>query len=81
VKITVLSFDRGVVRLGIEAPKTIPVHRKEIHDKIVKMNKEASKTEFAALKHALTGGNMIFSDDNNGKNRKSADILFAQIKK
>ena len=36
VKITVLSFDRGVVRLGIEAPKNIPVHRKEVHDKLSK---------------------------------------------
>jgi carbon storage regulator len=39
VQITVLSFDRGIVRLGIDAPKTIPVHRKEVHDKIIRMNK------------------------------------------
>ncbi len=81
VKITVLSFDRGVVRLGIEAPKSIPVHRKEIHDKIIRMNKEASKTEVTALKHVLTGGNLIFADEKNGKNPKSAEILFAKVKK
>lgn len=81
VKITVLSFDRGVVRLGIEAPKSIPVHRKEIHDKIVRMNKEASKTDVAALKHALTGGNLVFADEMNGKNSKSAELMFAKVKK
>jgi carbon storage regulator len=53
VKVTVLSFDRGIVRLGIEAPKNIPVHRKEVHDKIVDMNKQAAKTEISALKTAI----------------------------
>ena len=60
VKVTVLSFDRGVVRLGIEAPKSIAVHRKEVHDKIVEMNKQASKTQFIALKNALSESNVIF---------------------
>ena len=60
VKITVLSFDRGVVRLGIEAPKSIPVHRKEVYDKIIEMNKQAAKTELAALKNALnTAGSSL----------------------
>lgn len=34
VKITIIGFDRGVVRLGIDAPKSIAVHRKEIFDHI-----------------------------------------------
>ena len=54
VKIKVLSFDRGVVRLGIEAPKSIPVHRKEIYDKIIEMNRQAAKTELSALKNVLS---------------------------
>ncbi len=53
VKITVLSFDRGVVRLGIEAPKNIPVHRKEVFDKIIQMNRQASKTELNAFKSLI----------------------------
>lgn len=60
VKVTVLSFDRGIVRLGIDAPKTIPVHRKEVHDKIVEMNKQAAKTEFIAFKNALTMSDVKF---------------------
>jgi carbon storage regulator len=53
VRVTILSFDRGVVRLGIEAPKSIPVHRKEIYDKIIDMNRQAARTELSALKKAL----------------------------
>ncbi|MFH1052150.1 MAG: carbon storage regulator [bacterium] len=30
VKITVINIDRGVVRIGIEAPKDIPIKRIEI---------------------------------------------------
>ena len=54
VKITILSFDRGVVRLGIEAPKSIPVHRKEVYDSIIELNKLAAKTELNALKNILS---------------------------
>ncbi len=53
VKITVIGYSRGVVRLGIEAPKSISVHRKEIYDKIIEINKQAAKTEIAQLKDAL----------------------------
>lgn len=41
ITITIVSFVNGKVRVGIEAPKSIPVHRKEVHDAI---NKEASGT-------------------------------------
>lgn len=32
--LTVVDIDRGKIRLGIETPRDIPVHRKEIHDAI-----------------------------------------------
>jgi carbon storage regulator len=54
VKITVLSFDRGVVRLGIDAPKSIPVHRKEVYDKIIELNKQSAKTNISALKNVMS---------------------------
>lgn len=60
VQVTVLSYDRGVVRLGIEAPKTIPVHRKEVHDKIVEMNKKAALTKVSALKDAISKSSVLF---------------------
>lgn len=68
VKITVISYDRGVVRLGIEAPKSIPVHRKEIHDKIVDSNRNSLNTEFNSLK------NLLKSTDIKSKNFANKNI-------
>ena len=34
IVVTVLAVECGKVRLGIEAPREIPVHRQEIHEKI-----------------------------------------------
>jgi carbon storage regulator len=61
VKVTVLSFDRGVVRLGIEAPKSIPVHRKEVYDRIIEINKQAARSEVSALKNALSQNSFKFN--------------------
>lgn len=58
VKITILSYERGVVRLGIEAPKSIPIHRKEVYDKIIEINRQAAKTELTALKNAISLGGL-----------------------
>lgn len=41
VEVTVLSVSGEQVKLGIEAPKEIPVHRFEIYEQIQKENKEA----------------------------------------
>jgi carbon storage regulator len=63
VKITVLNYDRGIVRLGIDAPKSIPVHRKEIFDKIIELNRQAAKTDVNALKNALFSSGVEFNKD------------------
>lgn len=67
VKLTVLSYERGVVRLGIEAPKSIPIHRKEVYDKIIEINRQAARTELTALKNAISVGglNINISNDSN----------------
>ena len=38
VEVTVLDIKGGQVRLGINAPKTISVHRGEIHKKVINDN-------------------------------------------
>jgi carbon storage regulator len=38
VEIIVLEIKGGQVRLGINAPKNIPVHRGEIHAKVIQEN-------------------------------------------
>lgn len=63
VKITVLNYDRGIVRLGIDAPKSIPVHRKEIYDKIIELNRQAARTELSALKNAMFSSGVDFGVD------------------
>lgn len=77
VKITVLSFDRGVVRLGIEAPKTIPVHRKEVYDKIIELNKKASKTDIMSLKTAISKTDLKLKETNQNQHN---NLIFMQKK-
>jgi carbon storage regulator len=63
VRVTVLNYDRGIVRLGIDAPRSIPVHRKEVYDKIIELNRQAAKTDLTAFKNAIfTSGFSIKSD-------------------
>lgn len=53
IKITILSYDRGIVRVGIEAPKDIPVHRKEVYDRIIELNRQATQVTPDALRGSL----------------------------
>lgn len=41
IVITVASVDRGKVRLAIEAPKDVPIHREEVHEAIKQQKKPA----------------------------------------
>ncbi|MGQ9820034.1 MAG: carbon storage regulator CsrA [Candidatus Kapaibacteriales bacterium] len=63
VKITVIGYNRGVVRLGIEAPKSIPVHRKEVYDKIIELNRQAAKSEINKLRSILKKTNVNINKD------------------
>ena len=42
VMITVVDIRGDKVRLGIDAPKNIPVHRQEVYEAIKRENKKAS---------------------------------------
>ena len=76
VKITVLSYDRGVVRLGIEAPKEIPIHRKEVYDKIIRINKVASRTGFENLKNMVSSSEIGLINDNR-TTAKAPEVKFS----
>ena len=55
IEITVVSIKGDQIKLGINAPKNIEIHRKEIYLEIQKENEDASKgiaDLFSVLKNA-----------------------------
>jgi carbon storage regulator len=42
IRIVVVAVDRDQVKLGIEAPRSVPVHRSEVYEEIRRSNQEAS---------------------------------------
>ncbi|MCP3983640.1 MAG: carbon storage regulator CsrA [bacterium] len=53
IRITVISSAGGQVRIGIEAPGRVAVHREEVLDRIVAANVEASTVGIEDLERWL----------------------------
>lgn len=49
IVVKIMRVDGEVVKIGIEAPKEVPVHRQEVYEEIQKSNQEALATNRAAL--------------------------------
>jgi carbon storage regulator len=49
ITVKVMRVDGEVVKIGIEAPKEVPVHRQEVYVEIQNSNQEALSTNRAAL--------------------------------
>ena len=49
VEITVLEIKGDQVKIGISAPKAVPIYRKEIYVQIQEANKEAAETTITDL--------------------------------
>ena len=45
IEIKILEIQGGKIRIGIDAPKKIPVHRKEVHNAIQRERAEAASTK------------------------------------
>jgi len=45
IKVMVVNIEGGQVRIGIDAPRNVIVHREEIYNKIVDENKMAAKSD------------------------------------
>ncbi|MCB5934580.1 carbon storage regulator CsrA [Caldibacillus thermoamylovorans] len=44
IEITIISIQGDQVKIGIDAPKTVEVYRKEIYEQIQEENKQAATT-------------------------------------
>lgn len=49
IRITVFEIKGGGIRLGIEAPPEVKIHRLEVYERIFQENREASQWELADL--------------------------------
>lgn len=45
IEITILEIKGDQVKIGINAPKSVPIYRKELYVQIQQSNKEAAQTE------------------------------------
>ena len=49
VEITILEIKGDQVKIGISAPKEVPVYRKEVYVQIQEANKESMSNDISAL--------------------------------
>ena len=49
IRIVVVGVDRDQVKVGIEAPREVPVHRSEIYDEIQRANRSAAESSLNAM--------------------------------
>lgn len=59
IEIHIISIEEGKVKIGINAPKEVEVHRNEVFEKILESNKAAmsSKTSISKLSEKIKKNN------------------------
>ena len=57
IEITLLEIKGDQVKIGINAPKSVPIYRKEIYDQIQEENRNAAQVQIdlKELKNLFTG--------------------------
>lgn len=56
ITVKVVRVDGDVVKLGIDAPLDVPVHREEVYEEIRKSNREAITQHIGSLPKLTTNG-------------------------
>ena len=67
VQVTVVDIRGDKVRLGINAPAQIPVHRKEVYEAIKRENESAAEGSGAPPAHVESLANKKSQDRDSGK--------------
>jgi carbon storage regulator len=49
IRVQIMRVDGDVVKIGIEAPATVPVHRQEVYEEIQRNNQQALTKRSVAL--------------------------------
>jgi carbon storage regulator len=49
VEITIVDIQNDQIRIGVNAPKSVKIYRKEIYDSIKEENKKAAATQIDSL--------------------------------
>ncbi|MBU1052864.1 MAG: carbon storage regulator CsrA [Proteobacteria bacterium] len=62
IVVTIIEVKGSVVKLGIEAPKSVSIHRQEIYDKILEQNLKAAEVDESDLTIAASILNKIKPD-------------------
>src|SRR3989344_339609 len=57
IVVTIVDIRGDKVRLGIDCPLEIPVHRREVYEAIQRENLRASENEYSSFKKNLIEGN------------------------
>ncbi len=52
VEVCLLEIKGDKVRLGIKAPRSVTVHRKEVYEEIRRANQEAARSSFEGAREA-----------------------------
>ncbi|KAF0185842.1 MAG: carbon storage regulator [Nitrospirae bacterium] len=53
IKVRILEIGNGFVKIGIDAPRDMPIYREELFDKLKQLNREAARLDMERLKDFL----------------------------
>ncbi|MCC6345930.1 MAG: carbon storage regulator CsrA [Nitrospirales bacterium] len=49
IRVKIVEIGNGFVKLGIDAPRELPIYREELYEKLKKLNTEAARLDMEKL--------------------------------